>query len=252
MKIAHIINPVKVPENHPSYLYYAQPITFMSIIKAKEYAESHVKDLTIELFTTQYEEDREIIPSDFKILSNLEKNVHDYFDLKNKNKKLPLLRDIIQKLYDNSDADYFVYSNADITLMPNFYEYVVGRINNGCTSLCIHRCDIPKYKSGEVKFDATTEDYALMCKASGTHTFGHDCFVFPRSCVPKLTLSNVFVGFPPVGTVMKNQLKRHCSGFREVHSKERMTFHLGADKAWSKKTEYHEANNKTAGKLQWG
>ena len=31
MKIAHLINPFKCSKNNPSYLYYAQPITFKSM-----------------------------------------------------------------------------------------------------------------------------------------------------------------------------------------------------------------------------
>ena len=34
IKIAHIINPFKCQENNPSYLYYAQPITFKSMKRA--------------------------------------------------------------------------------------------------------------------------------------------------------------------------------------------------------------------------
>lgn len=43
MKIAHIINPVKVNKDNKSYLYYAQPITFESMKIAKKVAEKKIK-----------------------------------------------------------------------------------------------------------------------------------------------------------------------------------------------------------------
>ena len=35
IKIAHLINPFKCAEDNPSYLYYAQPITFKSMRNAQ-------------------------------------------------------------------------------------------------------------------------------------------------------------------------------------------------------------------------
>ena len=66
VKIAHIINPVKVKES--SDLYNAQPITFESMVVAKNF--SVFKDQIIQC-TTQYEEDLEIIPDYFLKLSHL-------------------------------------------------------------------------------------------------------------------------------------------------------------------------------------
>lgn len=90
-----------------------------------------------------------------------------------------------------------------------------------------------------------------MYSIHGTHTFGHDCFVFHRSLFPKLVFNNVFIGYPPVGKVVKNQLQRKANKFAEVHSREKLTFHLGSDKSWNTKNEYFIANAKNAGKLQW-
>ena len=65
-KISHIINPVKVNEN--SDLFLAQPLTFKSMLNAKNFLENSDD---VKLFTVQYEEDREIIPKEFIILPNL-------------------------------------------------------------------------------------------------------------------------------------------------------------------------------------
>jgi len=42
----------------------------------------------------------------------------------NTKKKLPYIKEIITKLYFESKADYFIYTNADIGLSKNFYEEV--------------------------------------------------------------------------------------------------------------------------------
>ena len=122
VKIAHIINPVKVKES--SDLYNAQPITFESMVVASKYA---VKFNQITLYSTQFEEDKEIIPSDFKILSNLTKSILD-INPKYKGKKLPFIKDIFEKLNEVEDADYFIYTNVDIALMPYFYDVVIDYI----------------------------------------------------------------------------------------------------------------------------
>ena len=243
MRIALIINPVNLPANHPSYLYYAQPITFESLKIAKN------NDIDIQLYTTQYEEDHDIIPDYFIKLPNLTKSIHDYYDFKNKTKKLPVLRDILKILYDNTDAEYLIYSNADIAVKPYFYQYIKEQISLGYDAFCIHRCNINKYNDDK---QLCKDDLEIMYKMKGKHTFGHDCFVFHRSLTNKLSLSNVFIGYPPVGTVMKNQLKKHAKKFKEVHSREELTFHLGEDQSWKNKNEYHIMNKQIAGKLQWG
>ena len=58
--IAHIVNPVMVDES--SDLFWAQPITFETMRKAKQYSE---KLVNIELFAAQFPEDRTFIPDFF-------------------------------------------------------------------------------------------------------------------------------------------------------------------------------------------
>ena len=61
MIIAHIINPVIVKENNPSYLYYTQPITFESMLQAKINTETKFKNTEINLYTINYPEDDQIM-----------------------------------------------------------------------------------------------------------------------------------------------------------------------------------------------
>jgi hypothetical protein len=94
LHFAHIINPVKIRES--SDLYHAQPITFASILEAQEQAKARCE---VSLYTTQFEEDKEIIPSGFSVLPNLERSVLDV-NTELKDRKLPLIADILKVLKD--------------------------------------------------------------------------------------------------------------------------------------------------------
>lgn len=235
---AHIINPVKVEPDNASYLYIAQPVTFQSMLNAQNYCKNIV-DIT--LYTAQYPEDREIISTGFNITSNLTKSIHDYANFDDKSKKLPRLIDIIQKLYDNSEADYFIYSNADIGVQKKFYILIKRLVESGHDSICIHRNDLPKETEELGVLDVSKLDKIYNMKSTSTELHpGHDCFVFKRDIVPKLNLGNVFIGYPPVGTVLREQIKANSNNFCELDGTVNLTFHLGTDVSWSS---YTKTNN---------
>lgn len=81
MRIAHIINPVIVPES--SDLFIAQPITFETMNIAKEYAKPEVE---VTLFSAQYSEDHGLIPDFFHKTSDLDRSVLDFGNFKEKRK----------------------------------------------------------------------------------------------------------------------------------------------------------------------
>lgn len=241
LKIAHIVNPVKVKPDNPSYLFLAQPVTFKSMLTAKNMA-SHKVD--VELYTAQYEEDRSIIPHGFTITPDLTKSIHDFTNFKNKAKKLPRIIDIINRLYHYSDADYFVFSNSDIGVKPDFYTKIKNQIDQGVDGGCIHRRDLPKSlpKPGVLNVNNIERIY----KVKGAAHPGHDCFFFKRDIVLKMRMGNVFVGYPPIGMVFRNEVRRLSTNFKEYHSNTDLTFHLGSDRSWKKGTEtndeYHNKN----------
>ena len=218
--IAHIINPVKVGRN--SDLYYAQPITFETMQRAKELAKGKVN---IELYTTQYAEDREIIPPYFSITPDLERSVLDLktFDAK---RKLPLIADILQRLYETSNAEYFVYTNVDIAVMPQFYEAVNAIIEQGHDAFIINRRRVPEHFT-------KTEQIPLIWSQVGKPHPGFDCFVFHRSLYSRLVLGNICVGIPYIGIAMAHNLFCFSNNFRlfqELH----LTIHIGMEviKKW--------------------
>ncbi|MCD8528786.1 MAG: hypothetical protein LRY27_02145 [Chitinophagales bacterium] len=213
--MAHIINPVKVKES--SDLFYAQPITFASMLKAKNEAENVVN---IDLYTTQYEEDKSIIPSGFIILSNLERSVLDVNE-NLQSRKLPLIKDILKKLKENSQVDYFIYTNADIALMPYFYKYVTEKINEGHDALVINRRRLlSHYKNAE--------ELPLMYADLGASHPGFDCFVFKRELLDKFVLADICVGISFIGVALAHNIFTWAKNPLFVADKH-LTFHIGTD-----------------------
>ena len=253
IKIAHIINPVKVEKGHPAYLDIAQPITFESMRKAKSYAAR--RGLHVDLFSVQFNDaDASIVPDDFTILPHLEKSIQDFHDFKVKFNPLPRVHDIIQALYQNSEAQYFIYTNVDIGLHRDFYVKMLDLIKEGYDAICVNRRDVPKKVDGKV---LTEEDLELIYQLEGERHPGWDTFVFNREIVPLMKFRNVFVGFMPVGKVIFNQVKINARKLKWIEDgvKNKLTFHLGTDAYTHKKNaprvnykfdEYHKYNSTQA------
>jgi hypothetical protein len=215
MRVAHIVNPVKVNEN--SDLFMAQPITFESILNAKKYSNNTAN---IELYTTQFEEDKSIIPSGFKQLSNLERSVLDVnIDLKGK--KLPLIADILSKLNEAESHDYIIFTNMDIALMPHFYDAVFALIEKGHDALVINRRRLSHSYS-------KIEELPLMFADLGKSHPGFDCFVFKASLLEKFILDEICVGI----SFLEATLVHNIFSFAEnplYIPDGHFTFHIGMD-----------------------
>ncbi len=212
VSIAHIVNPVKVKES--SDLFVAQPITFESMRIAKELA----KNTSVELFTTQYEEDLDIIPEYFTKTTNLKHSVLDIASF-SKERKLPLLKDILSTVYENSDAEYLIYTNVDITVLPNFYAAVASIIDKGHDAFMINRRRIPKIYS-------KPDELPLIWAEIGKSHPGFDCFVFHRNLYPKFELGNICVGVPFIEAAFAHNLYAFASSFK-LFDNLHLTVHIG-------------------------
>ncbi|MFL7839601.1 MAG: hypothetical protein ACK2U0_18395 [Candidatus Promineifilaceae bacterium] len=221
MKLAHIINPVVVDQ--ASDLFIAQPITFETMRRAQKFA---VDEIDVELFSAQFPQDRSIIPDDFILTTDLERSVLDVAEFK-VDWKLPLLRDILDRLYAASTADYFIYTNVDIALQPQFYCAVKGFIQQGYDSFVINRRTIPATY-------LTVEELDLMYVERGKAHRGWDCFVFPRQLYPHFKLFDVCVGAGRVGLAMLANLEAFSQRFSEFRD-EYLTFHIGDPRTWLSK-----------------
>lgn len=235
LKLAHIINPVKVVETHE--LDYLQPITFESMRVAKENAANKVE---VELLTAQYEEDLPIIPGYFKNTADLNRSVLDIGQF-SKTKKLPLIQDIISKAYEYSNAEYLIFTNVDIILMPHFYEVVARYINEGHDALIINRRRIPpKFKR--------VEDLPLIYAESGQSHPGFDCFVFKRELYENFLLEGICVGVPFSGVSMAHNLfafADDCLLLDQHH----LTLHIGMEVMPTRDKEYYWHNRRAFNKI---
>jgi hypothetical protein len=236
-KFAHIINPVIV--NKSSDLFVAQPITFETMKIARDYAlESEIE---VELYSAQYLEDSAFVPEYFTKTPDLDRSV---LDLKafQVSRKLPILKDILDRLYNATDADYLIYTNVDIALMPSFYIAVARIIEQGYDSFTINRRSIPDCYQ-------TLEDLPLMFAEVGKKHKGYDCFVFSRNAYLNYQLNQICVGIPHIGNILAINLicnSQNFQAYKELH----LTFHIGEDSYWKQKsnnvTDYVDFNKEQA------
>lgn len=213
-KLAHIVNPVLVGPS--SDLFFAQPITFEAMRAARQAAAGR---LEVELLCTQYAEDRAMVPEGFRSTPDLERSVQDVasFGLK---RKLPLLKDILDRLYAATDAEYLVFSNVDISPMPYFYGALGAWIDEGFDALVINRRTI------SARYTACAQIPFMYSEVGRKHE-GHDCFLFRKDAYPRYALAEVCIGIPWVGRVLLWNLACHARRFREL-TDEHLTFHVGS------------------------
>lgn len=231
MKFLHLVNPVKVAKSHE--LYSAQPITFESMKRAKEFAENET--IEIVLATTQFLEDKEIIPNLFVQLSDLTRSVNDINPLLN-TRKLPLLKDILDKSKEVKNVDYIIYTNVDIGLMPYFYNAVGRYIEKGHDAIIINKRRLTS------KFQNVSELPEIYANLGRSHP-GFDCFVFKADLLEKLMLDDICIGVPFSGVSLLHNivtLSTNSITLTDSH----LTFHIGMNVLSFRKDEYYEHNRK--------
>lgn len=213
--LAHVINPVLVePERD---LHWQQPITFESMRIAKEFARDEVD---VEQVACFYPEDEGMVPDGFIKADPLIRSTSGQFNIE---RKLPYFKDLFDRLYDVSDADYFVQTNADIILAPYFYSLVKSLIEEGNDSFCINKRILPE----EMK----DLPLPVLWSAIGGPHAGHDCFVFRRNLYPELKIGNILTGTPWSEATLITSLIAYAKNFR-VFQHAAATFHIGDRRIW--------------------
>lgn len=237
LKIAHIINPVRVDSS--SDLLTAQPITFETMRAARSFSSQWVK---VTQLTAQFPEDRAAVPNDFTPTLDLERSVLDIRGF-NVPRKLPLVKDILDRLYHNTGADYLIYTNVDIALQPYFYWTVSKIIEQGCEAFVINRRTIPgTYRR--------VDEIPLMYSDVGEKHPGWDCFVFKRNLYPQFNLGTACIGSGWIGRVIITNLACFSKRF-EVFTDLHATFHIGDELVWraERVAEYLEHNKNECKKI---
>jgi hypothetical protein len=228
IKLAHIINPVNAPAG--SELARVQPVTFESIRRAKAFTGMEAQ---VELYTVSYFEDRAIIPDFFTPLPDLVRSVLDLGTF-GKKKKLPFIKDILTSLYDHTDSDWLIYTNADICLMPQFYSAVAAEIAEGHDAILITRRRVSK------KYDDVAHLPILYSEIGGYHP-GYDCFVFHRSLLHKFVLDDICIGVPFIEVTLLHNFIAYASSLRHIDHLH-LTFHIGMEVMPPIDQEYYRYN----------
>ena len=235
IKIAHIINPVKVAPT--SDLYSAQPITFETMRVAADFAKDK---LNIEQLTVQFAEDHAIIPDYFKKLPDLQRSVLDMGQFKQQ-RKLPLLADVIASLYNATDADYLVYTNVDIAVMPFFYTAIGEMIAQGYDAFAINRRRVSE------KYTSVNEIPLLYADIGRPHP-GFDCFVFHRSLYPQFKFGTICLGIPFIEATMVYNLISAAKNFK-LFADQHLTIHIGLEVMPKRDPEYYWHNRRQFNEL---
>jgi hypothetical protein len=229
IRLAHIINPVAAPQG--SELDRIQPITFESIIRAKAFTSA---DVEVELFAVGYSEDRAVASQEFKTLRDLERSVLDKREFKKK-RKLPFIKDILSRLYEATDAEWLIYTNTDICLMPQFYDAVAAMI-----SKLDHDAIVITRRRISSKYSAVSDLPQMYSELGGYHP-GYDCFVFHRSLFEKLVIDDICVGVPFIEVSLLHNLIAFATKLKHIDD-QHLTFHIGMEVMPPVDKEYYDYN----------
>lgn len=234
LRIGHVINPLAAVPG--SDLLAAQPITFESMRRAIAFSSG--TDVEIEVVAAVLPEDRGEVPQWMKTGRPLGQTVQDVGSFATA-RRLPLLRDVLDRLNDCGPFDVGIYTNVDIALQPHFYDFVARTYRSGFDAFSINRRTVIPVADPV----AITELYA----ATGLPHNGHDCFIFPMTALDDFELDDVCIGAPPVGRLLLVNLIAASKRFREFRD-EHLTFHVGNDRIWLnvQNREYREHNIEAA------
>lgn len=214
MKIAHIINPFEPKID--SDLFKAQALTMQSMIKAKNNAPD---DAQVSLYAVHFEDEDVQLQVDFERLPYLEKSVQDKCNFTNQ-LRLPLISEILKK-GTALDADYIIYTNIDITIMPHFYSRVAELVADGTEGLIINRRRISERHFNHSELDKMELDKGL------SHP-GFDCFVIKNNLIDRFELADICIGVPYIGIAVSQNMFAFCESLKLI-TDEHLTYHIGLE-----------------------
>lgn len=191
-----------------------------------ERAADHARnqDIEVELLSAQFAEDRSVVPKPFRKTPDLKSSILDVFEV-DPPRKLPFIREILDRLNCVDSADLAVFTNVDIGVVPHFYVALDYLYRSGLDGIIINRRTVPA-SIGDV------DDLPLLMSHVGEPHPGRDCFVFRPEAVDDFVVGDVVVGTDGIGRVLLWNVVLTAKApewFWDLH----LTFHLGDDRAWS-------------------
>ncbi len=163
------------------------------------------------------------IPGDFLHTKPLDRSAGDLRPFRIP-RPLPVLRDVLDRLYRSSDAEWFIYTNVDIALQPHFYASVKRFIDSGYDAFTINR------RTVTTAYDGPADLPGLYAEKGSPHP-GYDCFVFRRDAYPAYVLGDVLLGCGHVDTPLVCSMIANAKKFKDF-TDEHLTFHLGDSRTW--------------------
>lgn len=192
--------------------------------------------IDIKLYSTTLVSDKVFVYDGFHQLSNLNRTVCDV-NPELRGKQLPLIADVLSKLKECRDADYYIYSNVDIALMPFFYSVVGEYINQEHDAIVVNRRRISKRYEHELSLN-------LMYADLGKSHPGFDCFVFKRELLEKFVLSEICVGIPFLEVTLLHNIAAFAKNPLYVLDAH-LTFHIGLEVMPNRDKQYYWHNRNT-------
>mmetsp|Transcript_25756 Transcript_25756/g.42879 ORF Transcript_25756/g.42879 Transcript_25756/m.42879 type:complete len:360 (-) Transcript_25756:162-1241(-) len=257
IRIAHIVNFFSCKSCPELFrpLDQAQNITIASMRRATQFSNKSI----VTVYVAAYEQDRYIVPEDMVLLSiPLVRSTASEYPNKTPKKALPYADDLLKSLYDSNNTkpfDYVIFTNSDIALQDDFYDRVADLIAEGYDGFAVNRRTLPMEVNG---IPLTGNDLDLMYNMTGEKHSGTDCIIFKKDLYPaKFRLGNLFLGFPPVGSVFRDLVQLHSETFHwfKTMDTHKMTFHLGNERLWKddvkgQRKELHRENVKNGASVR--
>jgi hypothetical protein len=155
---------------------------------------------TVKLLSASFPEDRDYAPPCFDRSEDLTQSVQDFGPFADK-RKLPLIREVLEKAYDYSqEGDWLIYSNSDILPLPHFYHTVEKLLQ-------YHQADALVINRRRIGIDyQKVEELPLVWAEMGKSHPGFDCFVFKRKLFSKMSFGNICIGVPFIGVSLAHNL----------------------------------------------
>lgn len=210
--------------------YTSQMLTFSSMVAARDFSK---EASSIFLGSTQFDSDTFLLPDGFRSLTSLTKSISD-INPKLVEKKLPLIAEIFSKFVELPESDFYIYTNADIGLMPFFYNTVIDYLNQGHDAIVINRRRISKKHLKQANLNII---YADLGKSHP----GFDCFIFKKELLNQFVLGNICIGIPFIEVTLVHNIVAFAKNplfIPDAH----LTFHIGMEVMPKRNKSYYQQN----------
>ncbi len=233
IRFTHLLNPFNAKPGSEHDI--AQRVTFQSLRNAVE--ESRRAGIGVEVLAVVYPQDVDAAEAPARVIPELVRSVQDVQPM-SPPRMFPLVRDLLDLAGQHGQGDYIVFTNVDISPQPFLYRVLDELMHRDPNrALIVNRRTIPRVISDPAQI-------SLAYKEAGNSHHGHDCFVFPRAWIPRLILNDVCIGAPWWDYALLANLDAMSQFRMFTYLHQRLTFHLGDDRAWTALSDYDVFNQK--------